>query len=125
MKKLLGMAILVVAAVVAGRGAAEDEKKIKDIETIMEAHKGGPKSVLNKVASGEGSKEDAEKLLALYQDLAKNKPPKGEITDWKKRTTALITPTKQLVKDPKDEDAGKALKKAANCMGCHDAHKEE
>lgn len=124
MKKLLCGAFLVVAAVVAGQVVAED-KKIKDIEDIMEAHKGGPKSFLNKVAGGEGTKADAEKLLGLYEDLAKNKPPKGEISDWKKRTTALITPTKKLVKDPKDEDAGKALKKAANCMDCHDAHKAE
>jgi hypothetical protein len=124
-KKLLCGAFLVVAAVVVGRTVAED-KKLKDIETIMEeAHKGGKDSFIRKVASGEATKADAQKLLSLYEDLAKNKPPKGDLADWKKRTAALIPPTKKLVADPTDKEAGKALLKAANCMGCHDAHKAE
>ena len=68
-----------------------------------------------KVASGKASDEEKAQLIALFTDLAANKCPKGDDDDWKTRTQALL-------KAAKADDAG-ALKKAADCKGCHSEHK--
>ena len=123
MKKLLcGMAAAL--AVVAVSAVLADEKPKNSIIAIMKFHK-GKDSLLRKVAGNEGTKEDAAKLLDLYQDLGKNKPPKGSMEEWKKRTNALVVEAKKLAANPKDEDAGKALLSAAKCQTCHDAHQDE
>jgi hypothetical protein len=82
------------------------------------AHKDG---LMKKVAAGDGSKEDAEKLVKLYEALEENKPPKGDEESWKKQTKAMIDAAEDAVKGEKG--AGDALKKAANCAECHKAHK--
>ena len=58
---------------------AEDKKTIKQI--MKEAHVGGNNSLMFKIAGGKGTKEDAEKLVALYKDLSENTPPRGEEKD--------------------------------------------
>jgi hypothetical protein len=101
--------------------AADGE--VKDIEMIMDAaHKGKP-NLVTQVAEGKASKDQQKELLALYIDLGKNKPPKGSAADWKKRTDALVAATKGVI-DAKP-NAGNALKAAAKCMSCHEAHKAE
>jgi surface antigen len=98
---------------VAGLGLAREEKTDYTIKQVMkEAMKGG---LLNKVATGEGEKEDSDKLVALLKALASDKPPKGDPDSWKEKTSALL-------KAAKDGD-GKALKKAADCKACHAEHK--
>jgi hypothetical protein len=119
--KYFVLASLAVAAVagLASYRAAED--KALDIETIMEkAHKGKP-SLFKTVSGGSATKEQKEELLKLYSDLGKNKPPKGSEQDWKKRTDNLVAAAKDVVADKPDALAG--LKKAANCMACHEVHK--
>jgi hypothetical protein len=122
MKMLLCVGLLAAALVVVGHVAAGDKPK-NDITTIMEmAHKGGQASLKAKVAGLRGEKADAEKLLALYEDLSKNDPPKGEKADWKKRTDALVAAARKLAADPKDRAAAAALNRAAMCKSCHDVH---
>jgi hypothetical protein len=99
-------------------GAADDDKPKHTIKEVMkEAHKDG---LMKKIASGKGEKDDKDKLVELYTDLSKNKPPKGEADDWKTKTTAMVKAAK-AVADGSGE--GKALTKAANCKACHDLHK--
>lgn len=99
--------------------ALEDEKPKHTIKQVMEkAHKN---KLLNKVAEGKGTKEDAAELLDLYKALGVNKPPKGEAEDWKKKTTELASAAQEVV-DGKEGAAAK-LQKAANCGACHEAHK--
>jgi len=99
--------------------AADDAEPKYTIKEVMKlAHKDG---LMKKVASGDGTKEDAEKLLELYTALGENKPPKGDAADWKERTDALIQAAQDAV-DGK-EGAGAELQKAANCAACHKAHK--
>jgi hypothetical protein len=85
---------------------------------MKKAHKDG---LLKKVAAGKGTKDDAKELLALYEALGKNKPPKGDAADWKTKTKTLIEAAQEVV----DEKPGAAakLEKAANCGECHKAHK--
>jgi hypothetical protein len=107
----------------AAGGKDKDAKKPKyEISEVMQqAH--SKDGLLAKVASGKGDKADAEKLLDLYIELAKNKPPAGEAKSWKKFTDGLIAAAKVAVAG--GEDAGAKLRKAANCKGCHTAHKSE
>lgn len=113
---LIGSAALLLAI---GQIIAADEKpkSIKDV--MVEGHK-GKTPLCAKASKGEASKEEAEKLLALYTDMAKNEPKKGDKEEWKKKCEALITASKALVADQKDNAAYKA---AVNCKACHMIYK--
>lgn len=103
--------------------AADAEKPKNSIEEVMEkAHK-GKDSLYKKVVSGEANGDQKKELLGLYQDLAKNKPPKGSPDDWKKRTTAMVEAAQEAV-DGKP-GAGPKIAKAASCKACHDLHREQ
>jgi hypothetical protein len=94
---------------------AAEPKTIKEV--MKEAHGGGQNSLLMKVAQGKGAKEDAEKLLALYKDLAAATPKKGDEKVWKEKTDAIVSAAEGVVNG--DKGAGRKLGTAANCMGCH------
>jgi hypothetical protein len=121
MRILVAGVCAVVAVCLLGSSFQAGEKKAKyTISEVMKAAhgKGG---LLPKVAKGEGDKADAEKLLDLYTELAKNKPPEGDAQSWKRFTDGLIAAAKVAVKG--GDDAGKRLMKAANCKACHTVHK--
>ncbi len=123
--KYFMMAVLSVG-LLAGLGMfrAADDKPKYTIEEIMEkAHKPTKSSLFVQVKTGKASAEQKKELLSLYQDLAKNKPEKGELSDWKKRTDALVKAAKDVVADK--EGADKQLAKAASCKSCHELHKGE
>jgi hypothetical protein len=120
---MAGTCVVLSLAMVAGAESAAQDKKDDPKYTIsdvmQQGHKGG---LLNKVVSGKASADDAKELLSMYQSMAKQKPPAGDIDSWKKKTEALVAATQQYV----DGDKGKgsaALKKASNCQACHTAHK--
>ncbi len=103
--------------------AADSDKPKNTIEEVMEkAHK-GKESLYKKVITNKASGDQKKELLGLYEDLAKNKPPKGSAEDWKKRTTAIVGAAKEVVEDKPDASA--KLRKAVNCKGCHDQHREQ
>lgn len=125
--KLAAVALAAVGAVALWMRAVDaQEAKEKDdakpkftIKQVMEkAHKN---RLLNKVTAGEGSKEEAQELLALYQALAKNEPPKGEAEAWKKKNAAIVEAAEEVVAGK--EGAGEKLTKAANCAACHRDHR--
>jgi hypothetical protein len=118
-----GLALGLLASLGVFQAAYEDKPK-HTIEEIMEkAHKGGKKSLYGQVVAGSADKEQKQELLNLYEDLGRNKPPKGSAEDWKKRTTDMVAAAKGVVSDKPGATA--ALKKAANCKGCHEMHKGE
>lgn len=80
--------------------------------------KGG---LCKKVATGQGSEEDAKTLLAAFKAMSEEKPPKGDAESWKAKTGALVAAAELAVKG--DSKAGVALKRAANCKACHSVHK--
>jgi hypothetical protein len=123
MKKWIAGCV-VLAVVFGGLKAlrAADDLTIKDV--MDKAHKPAAKgkpTLLQKAISAKGTAEDKKMLLELYEALGKNKPPKGDEDDWKKRTDAIVAAAKDLVDGGKGA-AGK-LTKAANCNACHKAHK--
>jgi surface antigen len=95
---------------------AEDGKAIK--KAMKEAMKGG---LNKKVAEGNGSDDDKKALLALYVDMAKDAPPKGDAASWKEKTSALVQASQDMIAGK--EGAAGNLKKAANCKACHSVHK--
>lgn len=111
----------VVRLAVAGE-EKEDDKAPKPkytIETIMkDAHKGG---LLKKVVSGKATKEEKLHLLDMYISLYENKPEKGELESWTKKTGDVLAACAKLVVDPEADP--KSLEAAANCKGCHELHK--
>lgn len=123
MKKLLCGAVVALAVLTVGQMSAKNVAP-KSIETIMEeAHAGGAKSLRGVVISGKGSADEAKKLLALYEDLAKNKAPKGDAAAWKKKNDAIVVAAKKVAAKPDDAVATKALGAATACAGCHKDHK--
>lgn len=120
MRKIVTAAVVVMATVgIVSMVRAAEKKSIKEI--MKEAHGGGKESLLAKVTSGKGDKEDAEKLDALYKDLAENEPKKGDKAAWKKKTEAIVKAADAVVKGEKG--AGAKLAKATACAGCHKDHK--
>lgn len=121
MKKwmMLGGAFLFTLTLIAGFSQVGTADETITIGKVMkEAMKGG---LCKKVASGEASDAEKKELLAMFEGLAKAKPPMGEADSWKEKTGALVAGAKAAV-DGKP-DAGDMLKKAANCKACHDVHK--
>jgi hypothetical protein len=110
-----------------GVWAAFEDKPKYTIEQIMDkAHKkaeGEKASLFKKVVDGKANKEQKEELVTLYQELAKNKPPKGDLNDWKKRTNGMVAAAKDVAEGK--EGSNKALAKAVKCMDCHERHKSE
>lgn len=89
------------------------EKDKVTIKTVMKKAMAG--GLCKKVASGEANAEEKKELVELFTALAKATPPKGEADSWKEKTKALL--------DAAKADDGAALKKAADCAGCHGVHK--
>jgi Spy/CpxP family protein refolding chaperone len=107
-------------------GAADDAKPKYDTEEIMQkAHKApkGKLSLFQQVAKGKANEEQQKQLLDYYQELAKNKPEKGDPKDWQRRTNALVKAAKDVI-DGK-AGASQRLAKAADCKGCHQLHRGE
>jgi hypothetical protein len=103
---------------VAVAARADDKPKNSIADVMKKAHKEG---LLKKVTGGKADDAEKKELLALYEDLAKNKPPKGDEEGWKKKTEAIVKAAKEV--SGGDAKAVKALGKATNCKACHDAHR--
>jgi cytochrome c556 len=128
---------LVLGLTYAAVSAEKAEKKPLTVKAIMgKAHKGDD-SILSKLKAD--MKEDkpdfaadaklTKELVKLAGDLGKNKPPKGEVKNWKKLSAQYVKDAKAL-----DTAVGKKNKKAAKkalsklgkaCGDCHEAHRAE
>lgn len=93
-------------------GGDKKEEKVTNKVVMQKAMKGG---LCGKVASGKASDAEKKELVELFTALAANTPKKGDAASWKEKTSALLEAAKS--------GDGAALKKAADCKGCHSAHK--
>jgi cytochrome c556 len=70
-----------------------------------------------------------EDFVSLGAGLAKNKPPKGDNSAFKKRADAYYEYAKSLAAAAKAEDKAKAQsalnKIGGSCRACHSAHKTQ
>jgi hypothetical protein len=123
---LIAVLILGLAAGLSMFQAADDAKPKYTIEEIMEkAHKKSKDapSLFKQVVDGKANADQKKELLLYYEDLARNKPEKGELADWQMRTKAMVKAAKDVVNGK--DGATKELGKAANCTKCHELHKED
>lgn len=123
MKKVFAAFVLASLSIVlisSGDNLAGDKEKpkYKITEVMQKAMKGG---LCGKVASGKASDDEKKELAAFFVALHNNTPPKGDADSWKAKTKALVDAATGVLKG--DEGAAAALKKAANCAGCHSVHK--
>ena len=95
-----------------------EEMSISDI--MQEAHK-KPSQLLKKVATGQASDSDRQRLKSLYEALAKTTPPNGSAESWEQKTTVLVQAVDGAIAGEPSADAH--LFKAANCAACHQEHK--
>ena len=118
---MIGLPVVLVGAFcvsLATQAADEDKPKYTIKQVMAKAHKS---KLINKLAEGKGSKEEAQELLDLYKALGANKPPKGDLEGWKKKTVEMVEAAQDVVDDK--PGAGQRLQKAANCAACHKEHK--
>lgn len=104
-----------------GAGAADHAKmSIKDV--MKEFHKGDD-ALCKKVGAGKASKDEMKKIIAGYEAMVADKPPKGDEKEWKERAGKLLAAAK-AVDASKPETLAK-YKDAVGCKGCHTAHKPD
>ena len=120
--KYFVLAALVLGIVgVTAQSAAEPKNDIKSV--MKKGHKGkdGGDPLCKVVTTGKATADQKKELLSLYEDLAANKPAKGEEAAWKEKTSAIVAAAKDVVAGK--DGAEKTLGKAINCKSCHDVHK--
>jgi hypothetical protein len=118
--KCWSLAVLAVSLVGVSGAEGRKEEGPQPIKAIMQKCHNAPKGVdplCKKFLTGVASADEVKDLLAGYEDLGKNKPPKGDPEAWKTRTAALLSAAKDLA--AKKEGAADAYKKAVDCMSCH------
>ena len=96
------------------------EEKVTIASIMQKAHKS---KLHEKVLGGKANDAEIKQLLGFYQELAKQKCPKGNGKSWTDKTTALVKAAEAVVKAKTDKKALDSLKAATNCKACHDAHK--
>lgn len=120
---ILGLILLMASLVPMRDSVFAGELSIVEIEQRLHAPRRaeGKKAIYREVLTGTASKEEKQQMLDLYKALAKKKPPRGSPEDWQKATAALVTAAEEIVSgEAKNVDK---LRAAANCKGCHDAHR--
>jgi hypothetical protein len=112
---------LLSAFVLATFGLSADDTKPKyTIEEIMKKTHQKP-NLAKKLMMGQLTDAEKTTLIENYEELGKNKPPKGDAADWAKRTSDLLAAAKAAVNGGPEDRA--AFKKAVNCTACHNLHK--
>jgi hypothetical protein len=120
MVALLGMSVSVSLSLLATTGASTPQKSKQNIREVCRlAH--APNGLLRQVTKGAAVKQEAEQLRDLYYELGRNKPPAGEVADWRRRVGEMINATTAVIDG--EENGRLLLTKAANCFACHKAHK--
>ena len=76
-----------------------------------------------RVAAGNATVEEKNRLLEAFQSLQKSRPPKGEANSWDTKVGALVAAARGIVAGR--HGAATALQTAANCTACHKLHKFE
>lgn len=103
------------------RSIPASEVPQRSIETVMEEAMKGSTSLYRKVSLGQGSDEDAARLLNFFKSLPAETPPHGDQASWDTKTATLISAAQGVV--DKKSNSLSELQVAGNCKACHRVHK--
>ncbi len=117
---LVGASLLVGGLALNAPAEEKTEKPLSIKQVMGKFHKGNP-ALCGKASKGQASEAELKEMLAGYEAICAQKPPKGDEEAWKAKCTALVNATKALIE--KKEGAATAYGTAVNCKSCHDAHK--
>jgi len=117
---------LIVAAVglglLAGCSTTSSKPKLSS-EQVMEEGFEGKGSIAARLSQDKGTQADKMRMAYLTEQLALNKPVKGDLASWNQKTTALHEAAVELA-----NNAPGALvnwKAAVDCKKCHSVHKPD
>jgi hypothetical protein len=113
--------LVVTMPVVRLLAADSDDGPIKQVMKTYHKAPKGVDPVCKKASDGKASSAEIKSLLAAYKTLATAKPPRGDESSWKGKTTALVAATEAMQKGTPDGVA--RYKEAVNCKACHSVHK--
>src|SRR4051812_42985727 len=82
----------------AGATPKPGDKPKYSIEEVMKKGYKGDNSLVKRIIGGKVTKDEAQLLLDLNVALAANTPEKGDASDWKQRTDALIKASETINK---------------------------
>jgi hypothetical protein len=117
---LTSLAILTLTA--ASLPAAGDANH-EIIEKVMKEGMKGDTSLHAKVAAGTASADEVKTLADLIHTMTGTKAPVGDQSNYDKKVAALVGAIDAIHGGNKSPEAVAAYKEAANCKGCHSAHK--
>lgn len=117
---LTSLALLTLTA--ASLSAAGDANH-EIIEKVMKEGMKGDTSLHAKVAAGTASADEVKTLADLIHTMTGTKAPVGDQSNYDKKVAALVGAIDAIHGGNKSPEAVAAYKEAANCKGCHSAHK--
>ncbi len=120
----VGAALLLAAGALVWQAKAADDHEV--IEEVMKKYHKAPKGTdptCKKAVDGKASADELKQLVSAYEKLAAVKPPKGDASSWKDKTSKLLAAAKSLQKG--DADGLAKYKEAVNCKACHSVHKPD
>jgi predicted RNase H-related nuclease YkuK (DUF458 family) len=82
----------------------------------------GTKSLLDRITEGTATKKESKQFMAMLLDLESHHVEKGTQEDYVGKTDALVYAMAGVL--AQKDGSVDALKKAANCKACHEAHRE-
>ncbi len=102
---------------------AKDDANHEVIEKVMKEGMKGDGSPHAKLIAGTASAEEVKSLTDLIHTMTGTKSPVGDQGDYEKKVAALVAGIDAIHGGNKSPEAIAAYKEAANCKGCHNAHK--
>jgi hypothetical protein len=117
--------ILALAVLALSNGAvfAKDDPNHEILEKVMKEGMKGDASPHAKVLAGTATADEVKTLTDLIHTMTGTKAPVGEQSDYDKKVAALVAGIDAIHGGNKSPEAVAAYKEAANCKGCHNAHK--
>jgi hypothetical protein len=122
MSRLTATAVLILGLLAtAGEQPTAEVRRIQQIMTaahLKPQNRGTRNNLDNKLIDGKATDAEKKQLLELYQELGQLKPGRGDLDEWKARTTEMVAAVEAVIKG--EEKAGERLAKARDCKSCHD-----
>ncbi|MBN8246877.1 MAG: hypothetical protein J0L84_05470 [Verrucomicrobia bacterium] len=113
----------VIAAALTGCSTFSNTKPALTTEQIMEEGFKGKTSLAARLSENTASDADKQRMVYLTQQLALNKPSKGDLGSWQEKTAKMNRAALALA--DKLPDSIELWRAASDCKACHSIHKPD